>query len=443
MQHQRYYPMLAFSLALMVVLLVALLGLSPQQAAAGDQPNLGTVPSMTYDMGEEDPLDVWIEKDFEFDAGTGLGSYHIIVTNHGCEEDDDDEGFTQEAASKNAGDDECTAFNVVVTDDLNPLVNVLGSTVTQGAYAGGVWVVGDLDEGESASLWIDFQVTEEGRYYNEACAVYETDDDDDDEDDEGDEVCDEAEFIVSDRGVPDFVPERSPGGITDRGPRFAADLEAGKEVAVDGNTATYTITVENLGPSSTAKVQATDHLPDCLEFDSSDADRGSYNPDTWIWDIGALKVGETATLTITATITDACTGTVTNTVSVSRSSLPDPGDFFNLFDEGNAAANNSASASFDAGSGRVLDGTVFALGRNYPNPFNPMTIVPFAMAEEAHVSIRVYDLLGREVEVLLDERVPAGVHEVVFEASHLPTGVYLIRMQAVGIVQTQRVALMK
>ena len=424
MQHQRYYPTFVLSLALMVTML----GLFPQQAAA------------TTDADDASYIPLSISKTFELDEETLIGSYHVTVTfEDTCFEAAAKSGACCTAASSKTGG--CTIDNIVVEDIPNETLVILDVTTTQGTYDGEIWLVGDLEEGESASLWIDFQVVEQGLYVNVACIVdfyygamakagkyYD---------------CAYTEFLIVDRQIPDFVPERSPGGITDRGPRFAADLEAGKEVAVDGNTATYTITVENLGPSSTAKVQATDHLPDCLEFDSSDADRGSYNPDTWIWDIGALKVGETATLTITATITDACTGTVTNTVSVSRSSLPDPGNFFNLFDEGNSAANNSASASFDAGSGRVLAGAAFELGRNYPNPFNPTTIVPFAMAEASHVSIRVYDLLGREVKVLVDGEMAAGVHEVVFEANNLPTGVYLIRMQAAGIVQTQRVTLMK
>ncbi len=91
----------------------------------------------------------------------------------------------------------------------------------------------------------------------------------------------------------------------------------------------------------------------------------------------------------------------------------------------------------------MLDGTVFALGNNYPNPFNPTTVVPFSIAESAQVSIKVYDLLGREVAVLVDGALSAGVHEVVFEASALPTGVYLIRMEAAGMVQIQRMTLMK
>ena len=163
------------------------------------------------------------------------------------------------------------------------------------------------------------------------------------------------------------------------------------------------------------------------------------------WAIGKIKKGESVTLEIWATVGDDCSGTVTNTAEVTASSLPDPDDQFNLFDDP-PVQDEISSASFDvttAANARELDGTRFELGRNYPNPFNPTTLVPFSLAEAAHVSLRVYDLLGREVSVLVEGPLSAGVHEVVFEASHLPTGVYLIRMEAAGMVQIQRVTLMK
>ncbi len=142
-----------------------------------------------------------------------------------------------------------------------------------------------------------------------------------------------------------------------------------------------------------------------------------------------------------------CFGTVTNGVWISGSSLPEPLNRDNIFEGPQQhLLNNHAEASFEveaAANGRVLDGTTFALGNNYPNPFNPTTMVPFSLAEASHVSIRVYDLLGREVETLVDRAMASGVHEVVFEASQVPTGVYLIRMEAAWTVQIQRVTLMK
>ena len=87
--------------------------------------------------------------------------------------------------------------------------------------------------------------------------------------------------------------------------------------------------------------------------------------------------------------------------------------------------------------------TAFALRSNYPNPFNPMTTIPYEVAETEEVRLAVYDMLGREVAVLVDGRVSAGRYEVVWEAGNRPTGVYLVRMEAGGVVHTRTVTLMK
>ncbi len=83
----------------------------------------------------------------------------------------------------------------------------------------------------------------------------------------------------------------------------------------------------------------------------------------------------------------------------------------------------------------------FALGQNYPNPFNPSTTIKYELPKASVVRLSVYDLLGREVSVLVDERRDAGVHQVQFDASGLASGVYLYRLQAGDFVQTRRLVL--
>ena len=85
----------------------------------------------------------------------------------------------------------------------------------------------------------------------------------------------------------------------------------------------------------------------------------------------------------------------------------------------------------------------FALEGNYPNPFNPTTTIPFAVPEAADVTLAVYDLLGRRVAVLVEGEMAAGRHEAVFEASHLSSGVYLVRLQSEGFSQVRRMTLVK
>jgi hypothetical protein len=85
----------------------------------------------------------------------------------------------------------------------------------------------------------------------------------------------------------------------------------------------------------------------------------------------------------------------------------------------------------------------FALEANYPNPFNPQTTIGFALPQSGQVRLVVYDVLGRAVARLVEGTLAAGRHEVVFDASGLPTGVYLYRLEADGFVQVRRMLLVK
>ena len=68
------------------------------------------------------------------------------------------------------------------------------------------------------------------------------------------------------------------------------------------------------------------------------------------------------------------------------------------------------------------------LGQNFPNPFSSSTTIRFAIPEPAHTRLVVYDLLGREVETLVDALLPMGQHTTTFEAHDLPSGIYLYRL---------------
>lgn len=87
----------------------------------------------------------------------------------------------------------------------------------------------------------------------------------------------------------------------------------------------------------------------------------------------------------------------------------------------------------------------FALYDNYPNPFNPSTTIQYQVPIGSHVSIRVFDLLGRQVATLLDEYRNAGIGFVQFDASHyrVSSGVYFYRIQAGPFFQTKRMILVK
>jgi hypothetical protein len=85
----------------------------------------------------------------------------------------------------------------------------------------------------------------------------------------------------------------------------------------------------------------------------------------------------------------------------------------------------------------------FALFQNYPDPFNPSTNIRYALKQAGHVSLKVFDQLGKEVAVLTDEQKPAGTYEVLFDGSQLPSGSYLCQLQTGGFKATQKMMLMK
>jgi hypothetical protein len=79
----------------------------------------------------------------------------------------------------------------------------------------------------------------------------------------------------------------------------------------------------------------------------------------------------------------------------------------------------------------------------YPNPFNAQTTIRFALPEPQNVRLTIYDLLGHQVQVVLDEHRQAGTHIVTFDASSLSSGVYFYRLQAGEMVETRRMVLLK
>ncbi|MDZ4698333.1 MAG: DUF5060 domain-containing protein [Rhodothermales bacterium] len=85
----------------------------------------------------------------------------------------------------------------------------------------------------------------------------------------------------------------------------------------------------------------------------------------------------------------------------------------------------------------------FSLEANYPNPFNPSTVIRYALPEASVVRLEVFDLTGRSVAVLMDGPQPAGAHEVVFDATTLPSGVYLYRIEAGSFSKTMRMTLVR
>ncbi len=87
--------------------------------------------------------------------------------------------------------------------------------------------------------------------------------------------------------------------------------------------------------------------------------------------------------------------------------------------------------------------TAFNISQNYPNPFNPSTKIVYSVAEASNVKIIVYDVLGREVEVLADGFKAAGIYELTFDAEELPSGLYLYTLESGSTRITKKMTLLK
>jgi len=83
------------------------------------------------------------------------------------------------------------------------------------------------------------------------------------------------------------------------------------------------------------------------------------------------------------------------------------------------------------------------LRQNFPNPFNPATMIEYAVPHAGFVSLKVFDLLGQEVATLVNTDRPAGSHRATFDATGLPTGTYIAVLRADGQRRAQKMALVK
>jgi photosystem II stability/assembly factor-like uncharacterized protein len=85
----------------------------------------------------------------------------------------------------------------------------------------------------------------------------------------------------------------------------------------------------------------------------------------------------------------------------------------------------------------------YGLDQNYPNPFNPTTVIRYQLATKNHVTLRIFDVLGREIALLVNEQKKAGMHSVSFNASNLPSGVYFYRLEAGTYHETKKLLIFK
>jgi hypothetical protein len=85
----------------------------------------------------------------------------------------------------------------------------------------------------------------------------------------------------------------------------------------------------------------------------------------------------------------------------------------------------------------------FSLGRNYPNPFNPTTSFKYQIATAGNVSLKIYDVLGREVALIVDEQKDPGEYNVTWDASSYSSGVYFFKLRAGTFTDVKKMLLVR
>ncbi|MFT5514801.1 MAG: hypothetical protein ACI80V_000920, partial [Rhodothermales bacterium] len=236
---------------------------------------------------------------------------------------------------------------------------------------------------------------------------------------------------------------------------------------VDSNTATVSITVTGVNnppvfadpddvfnsPVHQASVAATGNLADVLfavEWNAAIDPEGGDVSYTW-------EVSSTPSFTsVLRTVDPAVSGfgfTVADAVEIMNALGTRPGASVGLFHR-LTVSDRQVSATSAVFSFVLVRGAVtgveddllpasFELRPNYPNPFNPSTLVRYALPKAGPVTVSVYDARGRLVGTLVNSLKPAGFHEVSFDASNLPSGVYLSVMRAGSFIQTRSLVLQK
>jgi hypothetical protein len=80
---------------------------------------------------------------------------------------------------------------------------------------------------------------------------------------------------------------------------------------------------------------------------------------------------------------------------------------------------------------------------NYPNPFNPETIIRYQLSASSYVKLTVFDVLGREITTIVNKEQKAGTHEVKFNGSNLNSGIYMYQLRAGSFIQTRKMVYLK
>lgn len=267
------------------------------------------------------------------------------------------------------------ASGIEVTDILPTGVTLVTATPSQGSYnsGSGVWTVGNVADGGSATLTFDVTVDAgtEGQTITNAAAITAADQSDSAPGNESDDAV--IKVAGTDVMVTKSVDNPTPG---------------------EGDSVVFTITVTNNGPNTATGIEITDILPTGVIYAGKNPSQGSYdNKKTQVWTVGTLAVATSATLELTAAVDSGTSGTtIVNVAFLTAADQADPDE-----------TNNVASASI------TVDGTDLALTKAVDNPVpNELENVVYTLTVTNNgpsdaTGVVVRDLLPPEVSYLSDD----------------------------------------
>ena len=116
---------------------------------------------------------------------------------------------------------------------------------------------------------------------------------------------------------------------------------------------------------------------------------------------------------------------------------------FNVFYENTSYTHNFTVTDSPTGINDENIASDFSLEQNYPNPFNPSTTINFTISEPGFTSLKIFDVLGKEVENLISEEMSAGTHQVTFDAEDQASGIYIYRLVSDNFSSSKRMILLK
>lgn len=198
----------------------------------------------------------------------------------------------------------------------------------------------------------------------------------------------------------------------------------------------YTITITG-GPLKAAGVDiatssgtlAVDAAETYLKLSSKELVHKSPKP------LGNSSVAFTFDFTAPSTTGTATISAVGNSVNLNNSESGDGWNFATPF---------TVTVSTTAGvNDQLVKNHGYALNQNYPNPFNPSTFISYTLAQAGNVSLRVFDVTGKEITRLVDGVQPAGDHKVQFDASQMQSGVYFYTIETSSFKETRKMLLLK